>query len=131
MKDIKSGRDINIHGDLTINDNSSEYKLLSHCNNNELVAEEKHRFQILSNERAAKFKRFIPIWSLCALALAFAALWYWLHGKMDLFSLLSGASGLILGLSSVSTYEKPNTFEQRQINALEEINDLLRDRGAR
>jgi hypothetical protein len=131
MKDIRSGRDINVHGDLTINDNSSEYKLIIHCNNNELFEEEKHRRKILRNERTAKFKRFIPIWATCAVALAFAALWYWLQGKMDLFSLLSGASGLIFGISSLSTYDKPNSFEQRQLDVLDEIHDLLRDRGVR
>ncbi len=131
MKDIKSGRDINIHGDFTINDNSSQYKLLIHCNNEELIEEEKHRRKTLNKERTAKRQRFIPIWTFCAMALAFAAFWYWLQGKMDIFSLLSGGSGIMLGLTSLSTYEKPNDFEQRQIDALEEIHNLLRDRDVR
>ena len=37
----------------------------------------------------------------------------------------------MLALASLSSYEKPNNFEQRQIDALEEIHNLLRDRGAR
>lgn len=131
MKDIKSGRDINIHGDLTINDNSTEYKLLIHCSNKELIEEEKHRRKILKNEHSAKLQRFIPIWTTCAVALAFAAIWYWLNGKIDVYSLLSGTSGTMLALASLSSYEKPNNFEQRQIDALEEIHNLLRDRGAR
>ncbi|MGY2261510.1 hypothetical protein [Pseudomonas sp. SDO55104_S430] len=131
MKDIKSGRDINIHGDLTINDNSPSYKLLIHCSNEELIEEEKHRRRNLNKEKTAKFRRFIPIWAFSALALAFAAFWFWLHGKMDVFSLLIGVAGLILGFSSLNMYEKPNEFEQRQNNALEEIHNILRDRDAR
>jgi len=131
MRDINTGGDVNVQGDFIITDNSQEYKLLIHCNNAELLQEENHRRNILNKEKKSKRNRFIPIWVTAALLLSAAAVWFWMLGKMDIFSLLSGAAGIIIGLASLKTYEKPNSFEQRQHDALREIHDILRDRGVR
>ena len=55
----------------------------------------------------------------------------WFQGKMDTFSLVTGASGFMLSLSSLNVYTQPTEFEQRQLTALAEIEMLLRERGFR
>lgn len=132
MRDIKAGRDINVDGQLIINDNSQqEYKLLIHCTNEELLDEEPHRKQNLAHERKAKLNRFLGFIALAALLVCCAAVWYWFNGKMDAFALVSGVAGLMLGFASLKIWEHPTEFEQRQIDALREIHMILRERGVR
>lgn len=129
MRDIKAGRDINVEGDIIVNDQSQEYKLLIHCTNSELLAEKQHRQGILAEERSAKFNRFMSGLGVAATLLFVAGAWYWFQGSTDIFSFLTGGSGFILGLASLKVYEKPTLFEQRQLAALQEIHMLLRERG--
>lgn len=131
MRDLKAGRDINVDGDFIINDNSQNHKLLMHCSNDELLAEEPLRRQRLSEERAVKFNRFLSFIAVAASLLFVAGVWGWFHGKMDFFSLTVGGAGFMVGVASLKIYERPTVFEQRQLAALAEINMLLRERGVR
>jgi len=131
VRDFKAGGDINVNGDVLIVDQSQEPKLLFQCSNEELLEEETHRQSLLRREqsdRSAKSLKFIAV----AASLIFgAAVWYWVHGKMDAFSLLSAGAGIVLALATVRLGDEPTPFEIRQIAALEEIHMLLRERNAR
>lgn len=133
MRDINAGRDINVEGQVIINDHSSQsqYKLLINCSNEELLEEEPHRKQNLTHERKAKLNRFLGFIGIASLLALAAATWYWINGKMDAFSLVSGAAGLIVGIASLKIWEQPTEFEQRQVDALREIHLLLKERGVR
>lgn len=131
MRDINSGRDINVGGDFVVNDNSQQHKLLIHCSSEELLAEESLRRQRLSEERKSKLNRFLTFIGVAASLLFIAGVWGWFQGKMDFFSLAVGGAGFMVGVASLKFYERPTVFEQRQLNALAEINMLLRERGAR
>lgn len=132
MRDINAGRDINVDGPVIITDNSQQqYKLLIHCTNEELLEEEPLRKQNLALERKGKLNRFLVFIAFAALLAFAAATWYWFKGEMDAFSLVSGATGLMLGIASLKIWEHPTEFEQRQIDALNEIHMILKERGVR
>lgn len=130
MRDFNSG---DIHGDVTIQDNSNtnEYKPLIYCNNEELLAEEKHRRAILNNERALKNSVTWKLVGFAGLMMLIAAVWFLIQDQMNLVSFLTGASSVLVGYAALQQADKPTAFEQRQIAALNEINALLRERGAR
>lgn len=130
MRDFNSG---DIHGDVTIQDNSNnnEYKLLINCNNEELLAEEKHRHEVLNKERSRKNGVTWKFLGFSGLMLLIAAAWFLIQDKMNLVSFLTGAAGVVTGFATLQQADKSTPFEKRQIAALNEINALLRERGAR
>ena len=131
MRDLNVGRDINVQGNMIIQDQSQEHKLLIHCTNEELNNEEIYRKQNLKQEKQAKFKKLM--FSLCLVGVLFlmAAILYWFKGNMNMYSLLLGASSFFIGIQSINFFEKPTQFEQRQMEALNEINMILRERRQR
>lgn len=131
MRDINAGRDIKVDGDFVVNDNSQQYKLLIHCSNEELLAEEPSRRQQLKDERKAKLNKFLAFIAVAATLIFVSGVWQWFNGKMDAFALITGAAGFMVGLASLKVFERQTEFEQRQIAALNEINMLLRERGVR
>jgi hypothetical protein len=130
MRDFKAGRNLYVEGDLTINDSSTQLKLLSVCTNEELFNQRIHRKQLLGQEREAKWKRLATVWLLAAIVLGVAALGFYAQGKTDLAGLVLGFGGLMVGFASVKVFEHPSPFEARQIAALNEIKMILRERQA-
>ncbi len=129
MRDFKSG---DINGDVNIIDSSkNENKLLVNCSNDELLLEEEHRKNILRGERKRKSKVTLKFFGFCAVLLLIAAGWYFINGKMDIVSTLTGGAGIALGVANLSQADKTTEFEMRQINALNEIHMILRERGVR
>ena len=130
MRDFKSG---DIAGDVNIidNSNSSRFKLLIHCDNEELLQEEQHRWNLLKQERNKRFHGVLRVFAFCAGLLLIAAGWYFISGEMELTNSLIGGAGAIVGLINLANADKPTEFEVRQLNTLKEINTLLRERGER
>lgn len=126
---MNAGRDINVEGDFVVNDNSHQYKLLIHCTNEELLAEKPIRLKRLKEEQKAKLNRFLGFIAFTATLAFVAGSWFWFQGKVDMFSLITGGAAFMVGLASLKIFERPTTFEQRQLSALTEINMLLRERG--
>jgi hypothetical protein len=131
LRDFKAGRDINVSGDLVVTDQSQESKPLARCSNQELFEEEKHRKDLLASERSDRSKKSLTFMAIAALMFFGAALWYWVHGKIDVFSLLGGGASIILALATIRFGDEPTPFEVRQLAALEEIHMLLRERNVR
>lgn len=130
MRDFNSG---DIHGDVTVQDSSinNKYKLLIYCDNEELLAEEQHRRNILSKERGQKNRVTWKFLGFSGLMLMTAAVWFFFQDKMNIVSVLTGAAGVLIGFGTLQQADTPTSFEQRQIDALDEINILLRERGIR
>ena len=131
MRDFKAGCDINVGGDLHVGDQSQEFKPLAQCTNNDLFREREHREALVARERAGRNKKWLILMAVAGVLLFTAGTWYWFHGKNDLFSLLSGAAGVVLALATLRFGDEPTRFERRQLKALDEIRMLLRERGIR
>ena len=129
MRDFKSG---DIHGDVNINDGSStSYKLLIHCSATELLDEERYRRSLLDREQSTRWGRVYKLLGVAVLAGLVAAVWLFLEGRMDAVTLVLGLFALVVGYAAVKGSTIRTDFEQRQIDALQEIHTLLRERGAR
>lgn len=130
MRDFNSG---DIAGDVNIIDNSNnnQFKLLVHCDNEELLQEEVHRWGLVKQERNNRFYGVLRVFAFCAVLLLIAAGWYFIMGKMELINSLIGGAGVVVGLINLAQADKPTEFEVRQLNTLKEINTLLRERGVR
>jgi hypothetical protein len=131
MRDFKAGRDINVGGDVHINDQSNQPKLLALCTNEELFDEEQHRRKLLSDEKIGKLKGgFLLVlfaWAACGIY----ALWNHWQGNSNLGSFYALMATMFWTSFNIYIYQKPNEFEQRQMNTLKEITMLLRERDAR
>lgn len=130
MRDFNSG---DINGDVNIIDGSgnNQYKLLIHCDNDELFHEEEHRWGLVKQERNKRFCGTLRVFAFCAVLVLVAAIWYWVTGKMELINTLIGFAGVGIGLANLAQADKPTEFEMRQLNTLKEIHTLLRERGIR
>ena len=128
MRDFKSA---NIGGDVNIYDHSSDHKLLIHCTNDELLEEEPHRQQLLRSERSRKNGFTLKFLALCGTLFLIAAGWYYLQGQMNTVTLVLGVSSVLMTAATLQTTDKVTVFELRQINALREIEMILRERGVR
>ncbi|WP_413665447.1 hypothetical protein ACG1BZ_09740 [Microbulbifer sp. CNSA002] len=128
MRDFNSG---DINGDVVINDNSNEHKLLIHCSNEELIHEERHRQEVLEKERSRKNGAFLKFILFSATLCVAAYVWYQFNGGHSIASTLLGAVGAITGFSTFAQSDQTTEFEQRQLAALKEIHMILRERGVR
>ena len=128
MRDFNA-RDIN--GDVVINDNSTEYKQLIHCSNEELVDEENHRHKILRKERNRINKIQLKFLLFFVSLLGASALFYYIQAEINIVSTLLGFSGFIGTMFTLRESDTRSEFEQRQIDALDEINMILRERDVR
>lgn len=130
MRDIK-GKEIIIEN---ITDNSinmhNTHKLLRECDSSELKTERTFREDRLKDEKSKKIKPSI-ICSLIIACIALALLCF-THYKMGLkldISTILAIPGAIFAIMSIYLCFTPNKYEQKHLDALQEINDLLRERG--
>ena len=130
MRDFNVGNNLDVKGDLHINDNSNQSKLLIDCSNDELLDERNHRKDLLSSERKSKWKRMAIVWLGAGCILGIIAIWFYFQDKPNLSSLVLGIGGLLVAFASVKIFEHPTEFEARQVHALNEIRLILRERGA-
>ena len=122
-------RDIN--GNVVINDNSTEHKLLINCSNEELLREDVHRRELLVDERKRKNRSILKLLFISALLCVAAFIWYQINDGLDMASISLGGAGVIIGFATIQQSQAQTEFEQRQISALNEIQMLLRERGFR
>lgn len=137
MRDINSKGNLNIDtvvdNSINLQSNNQEYPLLIQCDNDTLYKERKFRKERL---KAEKEKKFIPS-TIKALFLAFIIfivlllinkLMPKLFGDNTLAILLTIPSA-IWAIMAIVLYFVPNKYEKRHLQALQEITDLLRERG--
>ena len=130
MRDVRTG-DISAGGDIVINDQSHQPKLLVQCTNEELLEEEQHRRSILRKEESRRMRIHVPVFVVAGLLLLGAVVWFHVQGDFNMVSFLTGAGGIGLGLVNLKAMEQPSAFQIRQRVCLEEIDMILRERGFR
>ncbi|MFP3758855.1 hypothetical protein SB751_33780, partial [Cupriavidus sp. SIMBA_020] len=72
MRDFRVGRDINVLGDMIVHDESQQYKPLAQCSSPELLDEERHRHEVLEDERRGKFNKLMLAFGVVAVLLFLA-----------------------------------------------------------
>ncbi len=131
MCDFKAGHDIHIEGDVYINDQSHQPISLVQCTNEELYAQRQYRKQRLAREKKRKIKRWAVLFLCGEVVLCGVALWYHMLGNTTLSSLLLGLGSIFLGLVALQyVVVEQNDLQQAHINALREIDLILRERDA-
>lgn len=130
MRDFKANGDINVNGDIVINDYSSQqHKPLVQCNVEELENEQAHRFKLLKDEKKRKRNEsfgYVKFSFFVGIALS---LWFLLAGESNIAMYIVGIVGVIIPLfAAKSTSEETTEFELRQLEVLKEIEYLLRER---
>jgi hypothetical protein len=129
MRDFKVGNNLNVGGNLQINDNSNQSTNLIYRTTDELLEERIHRKKLLSGERKSKWKRMAIVWLFVGCVLGIVAIWFYYQGNSNLSSLFLGLGGFGTAFASVKVLEQPTEFEARQMTALNEIRFILRERG--
>ncbi|WP_312738088.1 hypothetical protein [Stenotrophomonas sp.] len=129
MRDFNAG---DIHGDVSINDNSSNiYKNLNQCTAAELLEEEQCRLKLLREEKAMRRGRVYKLLGVAVLFGLGAAGWFFLRGSMDAVAFVLGFLAVVVAFAGVKRADTPTDFELRQAATLRDIRTLLRERGAR
>jgi hypothetical protein len=131
MRDFKAGYDINVGGSLHIYDQTSQPKLLVLHTNEELYAEQVHRKAVLSGERKRKFNYSSIILVIGELMISGLALWFYMQGNTDRSELIFNLGSMAVAAISGMAFLQPTSFEQRQKDALQEIDMILHERGAK
>ncbi len=76
MQNFINEGSINVNGDFNVSDHSkSEYKLLVHCTNEELLQERPYRQENIRIEQTKKVTRLKPLYALTACLFVAAAIW--------------------------------------------------------
>ncbi|WP_394293999.1 hypothetical protein [Aeromonas rivipollensis] len=130
MRDINNGGDINVNGDLVINDHSQNTvgKLLINCTNEELFQERPFRQENLRLERNRKMKRGALLLSFAVILFIISAVWGYIAGKSDFATLALNIGALVVGFATVKGVMEPNNFEIQEQNAINLINMILKSR---
>jgi hypothetical protein len=127
MRDIKAKRDININGDLNVNESP---KMLIQCTTEELLEEKKYRKNILSGEYKKRAKIGLIFLSIAIVFGLFISVWYQLNGKVNISMFTIGIITILtpLGFTWITFFQE-SEFIQRQNYALREISLILQERN--
>lgn len=129
MRDFINGGDINVHGDMNLNDGSySQHKLLIHCSSEELLQERPFRRENIRIEQSRKVQRLKPFYALSVGLLTAAAAWAAVNEKSDLVTFLMGVASILLAYASLKATFEPNAFQIEEQAAVNEISKILRQR---
>jgi hypothetical protein len=131
MRDFRAVGDINVGGNVIIDDSSQLYKPYAQCSNEVLLKDEVHRQDLLNSERSRKWRIFTKSLLGGGALLVAASIWFYIQGRMNFASLVLGIGGCMISAASFQFFSKPTEFELRQLEALKEIATILRERGIR
>ncbi|MFA5353404.1 MAG: hypothetical protein WC291_04180 [Thermodesulfovibrionales bacterium] len=132
MRDFNNGGDMNVNGDIVINDHSQNTvgKLLVNCTNEELFQERPFRQENLRLERNRKIKGGLPLLAFAVVLFIASAVWGQIAGKSDFVAFVLGIGALVVSFATVKGVMEPNAFEIQEQNVIKEINMILRSRRA-
>jgi hypothetical protein len=130
MRDFNNGGDMNVNGDLFINDNSRHKvgDLLVNCTSEALRQELPFRQEILQIERAKKIKKTIPFLAVAVMLIIAAAVGAQINGKSDFVAFALGIGALLVTISTIRGVVEPTEFEVQEKNAIREITLILKTR---
>ena len=130
MRDFKAEGDINIGGDVVINDFSSQqHKPLVQCNVEELEDEQIHRINLLKDESERKSRESTAYMKFAIFVALVISIWYFISGNSSVAMYIVGLFGVIVPIIMAGSVSNETTeFEERQLKVLKEIEYLLRER---
>jgi hypothetical protein len=131
MRDFKAGHDIHIEGNVLITDQSNQPQSLVQYTNERLYEEREQRMQGRSRERKRKIKICSVLGGCGEAILGGVALWFYLQGNVNLSSLILGFGSLAAVVFSLQYVYGRNEVEQRHVDAIRDIDVILRERGAK
>ncbi|MBE2889717.1 DUF6106 family protein [Geobacter anodireducens] len=133
MRDFSNGGDMNVNGDLIINDHSQNEvgKPLIQCTSEYLIKEERpFRQENLRLEKHRKIKNSMPVLTAAVIVIIGSAVWAHIKGDTNLVTLVVGIGALLVGCAAIKGIVEPNQFEIQEQNAIREINNILKSRRA-
>ena len=135
MRDFTAGRDINVGRDLYIQEEANQlYKPLAQCTNEELYPERDHRKMLLRKENKRKLLTGVYLTLGAEVLVCAAGLWFYIHPSQlfpGLHTIIFSAGAILVPCGILRlVFEHPSPFEQTLKAELQEINILLRKRGA-
>jgi hypothetical protein len=133
MRDFNNGGDMNVNGDLVINDHSQNNVggLLTNCTSEHLIKDERpFRQENLRFERNRKIKNVIPFLTCALILIIVAAVLAHIKGQPNFVSLALGIGSLVVGYAAIKGVLEPNAFEIQEQKAILEINLILKSRRA-
>jgi hypothetical protein len=130
MRDFNNGGDMNVNGDLFINDNSQNKigDLLINCTSEALRQELPFRQENLQIERTKKIKKTIPFLAFAVMLIIAAAAWAQINGKSDFVAFALGIGAILVTFSTIRGVIEPTEFEVQEKSAIREIKLILKTR---
>jgi uncharacterized ion transporter superfamily protein YfcC len=128
VDDLKAGRDINVGGNLIINNNRGElvFKPLERCDHIELHQEKEDTVLLLKNENKSRIhfsiKVFIFAISFGLLAWGWSQVGFWQKELITSFLTIISGVGVFMTYKSLSQQNRSEQVLQERLN---NINDLL------
>jgi hypothetical protein len=130
MRDIRPEGNIIVGGNFTINEgDQNSFIPLELCDVDQLKQALLHHRKLAKGERKRINK--ISFYFLCvALIIGPAlALWYFFNGAFNNAMFVSGLAGVIMPVAlAIMKWMNQTVFEQRQLNTIDYINTLIRER---
>jgi len=129
MRDFTNGGDIN--GDVTINENNHNngYMLFEEMNVEQLQNSLQHHQGLASEERSKINKISFYLLGFALVVGAVLSIWYFINGGVANSMFMIGIVGIGMPvLLAIKNGERRSTFEQGQINTINNLITLIRER---
>jgi len=130
MRDIRPDGDFVVNGDFTVNEgDQNNYIPFEQCNLEQLQVAMQHHQNLAQEERkrinSISFKFLFVAIVVCLIL----AGWYFINGGIDNAMFIIGIIGVGMPvLLAIKNGEQRSEFEQRQINTVNNIYTLIRER---
>jgi hypothetical protein len=115
---------------ITDNSNNLKYKQLNQCNQNELTEQHQKRYQLYKDEVKNKKQYYFKFSLFISFLSTGISTYLYFIGKEDMAKFILAVGGFIMPIILYNKgVEQQSEFERRQIDAINEINYLLRERN--
>ena len=130
MRDIRSKRDVVIHGGIIVNEApQGQVDQFDQMKIEELRANLEHHTQLAKNERNRINGISFKLMGFALFVLTALSIWYVIAGNMDLAMYWIGLLGVFMPFFLAIKYgQKQSKFELSQLNLVQKISHKIRER---
>jgi len=131
MRDIRPEGDFVVQGDFTVNEgNEEEYVPFEKMNAEQLRHFMDHHQKLRQEERSEINNRSFFLLGVALAVGVILSVWYFLNGKAESAMYLIGLVGIGMPVwLAIKNGERVTPFEQRQINTVNYLRTLIRERS--
>ncbi|MGY6555164.1 MAG: hypothetical protein ACXIUM_11665 [Wenzhouxiangella sp.] len=131
MRDIRPEGDFVVNGDFTVNEGSqSEYVPFEQMNAEQLQYSLRHHQKLAREERSRINKISFSLLGFALVVGLALSLWYFINDGVDNAMFLIGLVGVGMPVMlAIKNSEQKSAFEQRQINTINYLVALIRERS--